>query len=328
MAKPVLYLFNGKVARFGNAVFGFTPAEVYTVTLDTVSHGSITASPMSGIAGTTITLTSTPDTGYQLGSYSVDGSAIVGSSFSMPAHNVVVGATFSAIEYTVTVGTSLNGSVTASAQSATYGTTITLTSTPDTGYELDYFTVNGVAIVGNSFTMPAENVTVSAVFVEESPTFDEVTIGTQTWMSKNLAIDDGGEGITTRTINYGQGNVVEHYYTWDAAVRVAASISGWHLPSYSEFGTLRKYVGYSKGNKLKSTYGWANYGNGTDDYGFAAFPANTSTYTSKENAFFWTSTSYEMNNYAYYLGLDTGSSITPDYAYKTEGFSVRLIKDS
>lgn len=25
MSKPVLYLFNGKVARFGNAVFGFTP---------------------------------------------------------------------------------------------------------------------------------------------------------------------------------------------------------------------------------------------------------------------------------------------------------------
>lgn len=102
MSKPVLYLFNGKVASFGNAVFGFTQAEVYTVTISTVSHGTITASPVSGVAGTTITLS----------------------------------------------------------------------STPDSGYELDYFTVNGVAIVGNSFTMPAENVTVGAVFVEESPTFD------------------------------------------------------------------------------------------------------------------------------------------------------------
>ena len=221
MSKPVLYLFNGKVARFGRAFLGFTPPDIYTVTLDTVTHGSITASPMSGIAGTTITLS----------------------------------------------------------------------STPDSGYELDYFTVNGVAIVGNSFTMPAMNVTVGAVFVEESPTFDEVTIGTQTWMSKNLAIDDGGEGISTVTVNYGHGDVVEYHYTWDAAVRVAASVTGWHLPTKEEFDALVSYVGSNSATKLKSTYGWSNNYNGTDQFGFTALPAgNGSSYV-----YFWSSTTYSSS---------------------------------
>lgn len=332
MSKPVLYLFNGKVASFGNAFLGFTPPDIYTVTLDTVTHGSISASPMSGAEGTTIELSSTPDTGYQLGSYSVDGSAIVGSSFSMPAHNLVVGATFSAIEYTVSVGTSLNGSVTASAQSATYGTTITLTGTPDSGYELDYFTVNGVAIVGNSFTMPAENVTVSAVFVEQSPTFDEVTIGTQTWMSKNLSIDDGGEGIYTRTVNYGQGDVVETYYTWAAAVRVAASIQGWHLPSKTEFDDLITYnIGSEAGTRLKSTYGWTS-GNGTDEFGFTGLPAGSRSSSGSfsnfgSRAYFWTATEY-ISSRSYVRYLSTNESMpSTDYS-KGYGLSVRLIKDS
>lgn len=258
MSKPVLYLFNGKVGSFGNAVFGFMPAEVYSVTLDTVSHGSINAIPMSG----------------------------------------------------------------------TRGTIIELSNTPDTGYELDYFTVNGVAIVGNSFTMPAENVTVGAVFVEESPTFDEVTIGTQTWMSKNLAIDDGEGGISTQTFNYGQGDVVEHYYTWGAARRVAASVSGWHLPSKDEWNALISYVGANNGTMLMSTYGWSG-ATGTDDYGFAAFPAGFGKpgWTAKNQVRFWSSTSFGAAGY--YFMIFSGQPIKTDYlGAGSYPYPVRLIKDS
>ena len=107
------------------------------------------------------------------------------------------------------------------------------------------------------------------------PPMDEVQIGNQIWKNKNLAIDDGQGGIYTQTVNYGQGNVVEYYYSWDAAVRVAASITGWHLPTAAEWDTLAATVGGTStgGTKLKSTYGWTE-GNGTDDYGFAAFPAD------------------------------------------------------
>ena len=53
----------------------------------------------------------------------------------------------------------------------------------------------------------------SKIWPDITPVLDEVTIGTQTCMSKNLAIDDGQGGISTRTVNYGQGDVVEYYNT-------------------------------------------------------------------------------------------------------------------
>lgn len=65
--------------------------------------------------------------------------------------------------YNVTVASSEHGSVVATPTRGLIGTTITLSSTPDSGYELDYYTVNGVAIVGNTFTLTG-NTTVSAVF--------------------------------------------------------------------------------------------------------------------------------------------------------------------
>lgn len=46
------------------------------------------------------------------------------------------------------------------------GKTITLAIETASGWDLDYFTVNGDPVVGNTFTMPAEDVTVSAVLKE------------------------------------------------------------------------------------------------------------------------------------------------------------------
>lgn len=65
--------------------------------------------------------------------------------------------------FDITYSTVPNGSV--SGPSTAYGgDTITVTSIPGSGYLLDYITVNGVAIQGNTFTMPYGNVTVGAQF--------------------------------------------------------------------------------------------------------------------------------------------------------------------
>ena len=66
------------------------------------------------------------------------------------------------------------GTITAEPTSATAGTQINLTVTPDKGYEIESVTMNGQALtVGAdgkySFTMPAENVTVSATFKKSEP---------------------------------------------------------------------------------------------------------------------------------------------------------------
>lgn len=103
--------------------------------------------------------------------------------------------------------------------------------------------------------------------------FDSVTIGTQTWMLKNLSIDDGqggvyiAEHVEANGLNMGE----QYYYTPSAAIRIANSIPGWHLPSKEEWQTLASYVGTNSASKLKSTSGWDN-NNGTDDYGFNGEP--------------------------------------------------------
>lgn len=170
------------------------------------------------------------------------------------------------------------------------------------------------------------------------PTFDEVTIGSQTWMAKNLSIDDGQGGIITQIVNYGEVSVTEYYYTWNAAVRVAASIDGWHLPTMNEWNTLITTVdGHSvasdsvAGSKLKSTYGWYNGGNGTDNYGFTALPTGKHVDDGFENANintnFWSATphsptSSESVEMTYYLQrVDLGQD---DNEWM---LSVRLVKD-
>ncbi len=78
------------------------------------------------------------------------------------------------VTYTITVGSFENGTVAASATSAASGTTVTLTATPASGYALSSISVtaadsSAVTLSGSgnarTFTMPAQNVTVSASFI-------------------------------------------------------------------------------------------------------------------------------------------------------------------
>ena len=66
--------------------------------------------------------------------------------------------------YTITIAESVGGTVTANAAEAKAGETITLTAVPAEGYHLVAIYVNGIAIEGLEFTMPARNVTITAEF--------------------------------------------------------------------------------------------------------------------------------------------------------------------
>ena len=78
--------------------------------------------------------------------------------------------TVNPVQYTVTVQTDGNGTASASPATAPAETTVTLTASPDSGYHFERWEVvsGSVTISGNQFTMPAENVTVKAVFDRNS----------------------------------------------------------------------------------------------------------------------------------------------------------------
>ena len=148
-----------------STAFDAEPGAVkYSINVVQPANGSVAASATSATAGTTVKLTATPAEGYTLDYFTLDGERINGNTFIMPARNVEVSAVFTANAYSITVVQPTNGTVSASATSATAGTTVKLTATPAEGYTLDYFTLDGARINGDTFIMPARNVEVSAVF--------------------------------------------------------------------------------------------------------------------------------------------------------------------
>ena len=148
-----------------STAFDAEPGAVkYSINVVQPANGSVAASATSATAGTTIELTATPAEGYTLDYFTLDGERINGDTFIMPARNVEVSAVFTANAYSITVVQPAGGTVSASATSATAGTTVKLTANPAEGYTLDYFTLDGERINGDTFIMPARNVDVSAVF--------------------------------------------------------------------------------------------------------------------------------------------------------------------
>ncbi len=162
------------------------------VTIVPAENGTVTADKETAKYGETVTLTMEPAIGYEFDQLTVlDGETPISTmliaefdgvpsyTFTMPAGDVKVQATFKAIDYDITLVPSVSGNVTADKQTAYVGETVTLTVTPDNGYELDEIHVmfgetqlttvsEGEGI--HTFTMPAGNVVISVLFKEATGT--------------------------------------------------------------------------------------------------------------------------------------------------------------
>ena len=126
-------------------------------------------------------------------------------------------------KYNVTVTTEGDGTAQASAAKAAEGETVTLTATPDEGYHFKKWDVlsGDVTITGDTFAMPAENVSVKAVFEAHSFTAEKAeeqylksgsTCEAPAEYYKSCATcgrsSKGTEGETT----FASGNVLGHDY--------------------------------------------------------------------------------------------------------------------
>ncbi|WP_051688396.1 InlB B-repeat-containing protein [Butyrivibrio sp. AE2032] len=135
------------------------------VILGGVYNGSATLSHKYADEGEEVTVTATPNEGYELNAITVNGQAITGNTFAMPKGAAVVRVVFLKIQYTIELADVENGTVTFSADTAGIGDEVTITAVPDDWYKLDYIKVNGEEITGNKFNMPNGNVTVEVSFV-------------------------------------------------------------------------------------------------------------------------------------------------------------------
>ena len=210
----------------------------YNITCATgLSHGSVSA-PESAMEGTTVSITATPNPGYMVDTYTVyktdspNTTVAVSSNgtFIMPNYAVTVSATFVVNNtlYDIALGSVSHGTISASATSAKSGTTINLTASPASGYSLyswyvfktgDMNTI--VNVSGNSFVMPAYNVTVMATFVQGSANGDFVKV-------TSAPTDWSGEYILV----YEQNNTTGYVWTGVDAVNcyVSKSISNNTIP--------------------------------------------------------------------------------------------------
>lgn len=181
----------------------------YTITVDTKAqtNGKTEADAKTAVAGTTVTITAAANDGYELKADSLKvtagdkpvetkaGTAANTYTFTMPAADVTITAEYVEKKpeaYTVTVNKATNGTVTADKETAAAGDTVTLTVKADeTMYSQAVLAEDGLKVADSkgaavactagadgtyTFTMPADNVTVTATFeivaygVEVAPT--------------------------------------------------------------------------------------------------------------------------------------------------------------
>ena len=207
----------------GDKTFYAKWAEAYTVTAYGLYGGVMGITPGETFtakyaAGDTVGLQIGKRDGYTLWSLTLEGisedaltwnaegveSEQRGIEFAMPAGNVTVTVNWrpnssgsssgSGRSYAVTAPSTKNGDVTVSPKNASKGDRVTITVTPDKGYELDKLTVKDAS--GNklkltdkgngkyTFTMPGSKVTVSAEFVEEQAASTFADVPTDAYYAK------------------------------------------------------------------------------------------------------------------------------------------------
>ena len=160
-----------------------TPAPTptaYSITVTSGEHGTISVDKTNAVAGETITITVTPEAGYEVDVLLVadeggNSITVTGNTFTMPAGNVYVNGTFKStssalVTYRIIFTASVNGWGSVNKTTAAAGETITITLHPFLNYELDTLSVtdakgNSITVSGAyTFIMPASNVSINCSF--------------------------------------------------------------------------------------------------------------------------------------------------------------------
>jgi len=201
------------------ATFIEVPPSEYDLTVTIVGNGSVSLDPSGGTyeEGTTVTLTASPASGYQLASWSGtnnDSSTSLTNTVTMNSDRTVT-VSFELIptpEYDLTVNITGNGSVSLYPPGGTYdeGTTVTLYATPYEGWHFVRWSGtnnDSSASLTNTVTMNSDR-TVTATFELIPP--EEYTLSVTTSGSGSVSLYPAGgtyeeDTVVTLTASPGTG---------------------------------------------------------------------------------------------------------------------------
>lgn len=174
--------------------------------------------------------------------------------------------------------------------------------------------------------------------------YPTVTIGTQTWLAKNLdfkysglIVDDSGSSESDPMAHYYNKDEATYgatyglLYNWPACkyldTNKATLCPGWHVPTEAEWSTLINAVGGQSiaGLKLKSATDW----NGDGTYSFNALASGGGA-SSDSGLGTWTNfwTSDQTNGNGIFKGFSTSSdAASASNAGRNQCYSLRLVRD-
>lgn len=204
------------------------------IAVDELGHGKIETNASKAMSTQTVTVTVTPDEGYEVERvyYKVGANEtnIVGGSFQMPDSDITIYAELKeSTKYQIKCNQTIasdNGYVTAIPKTASANQEVTVTTTAKEGYKAtqirvfeDETTFTPIVINDDhgSFTMPAHDVTVVATFEKvETPTTEYgiivqnyITGGT---LDSDKAMASANETVTITATPYNGYKTVEVYY--------------------------------------------------------------------------------------------------------------------
>lgn len=232
-----------------------------------------------------------------------------------------------------------------------------------TTYYVRAYAINSYGTTyGNEIRFPFYlNIPGPTVTDADGNTYKSVRIGDQVWMAENLKTTkyrDGTAipyitdkttwaGLTTGAYCYflnstSNGSVYGGLYNFYAVINNHNLCpNGWHVPSDSEWKTLRDYLGGENiaGGKLKETgtTHWDSPNTGANN--ISGFSALGSSWRGEDGNFYysvgwmtywWTDTEYNNNNaWSYYISYGSSKLVRFSGAYhqKKAGHSIRCIKD-
>ncbi len=201
------YTMPGSAATL-TANFVVEPPPSYNLTLETNPSGAgVLTEAGEYQEGTEVSITATPNSGYIFINWTDAGANVVSTnanfSYTMPGANATLTANFELISYNVSVDVSpsLSGSVSGSG-AYNAGDEVTLLASANTGYTFLNWQIAGTAISSANpyiFSMPAENVNITAHFVAQ---------GTELY-TLTLNVSPAGSGLATGAGDYESGSNIQ-----------------------------------------------------------------------------------------------------------------------